>query len=101
MISGLLSMLDFTQKAAVQEEKVPAEKTEESPLGLSFSEDDLSFSPEEMTKAASAQTPSHHTSHRKKDILCAIKPYVSSAKRARIDRVLQAAELVFVLKGKS
>ena len=83
-------------------ETAAQEKTEEEALISVASEEQESEKelPREIETLAKAPTPLKASAQgkRKRDILCAIRPYAHSKKQAQIDRILHAAELVALLK---
>ena len=101
---GVLSLLQGLKDTTLGEtassesppdnEAIPTfqEGEEEAEVSLLESEQDTA----EEIPVSHPEKPT--SSHRKRQILCAIKPYTKSGKQGQIDRILHAAELVELIR---
>lgn len=92
---GLLSgMAQLTSSSDTKEETDAPESIAEA---LPESED-VSQATDDGTVPTGAFEVSTARKRKKREMLCAIKPYIKTEKKAQIDRILQAVELIDLFK---
>ena len=97
---GIVSLLQGAKESG-QTEAQAEEKDQEAFFSFAAEEQEGEKElPSEMETVREAVDPPKASAKgkRKRDILCAIRPYAHGKKQAQIDRILHAAELVALLK---
>ena len=92
---GLLSGIAQLSSQGSKEETEPTEEETAPVLAEAESEKAVSDAP---TVPAGSFGVSAGKKRKKREMLCAIKPYIKSEKKTQIDRILQAVELIDLFK---